>query len=194
MDNVIITTCGLLAFVVFVWEHYGRIHDKQARPTVAIRKVTEKFQAMFAWIGVRLGHLSSFLVHLHVEEIGHTINDLVVSILSLLCSIFHIAKGYAEAMVQYRSRTTIILGTLVLSTLTAASATYFFGNGSALIAGATVLLIISVRVFTCSGATTNDNTCTPPATAAKGVNEEVVGDVQKTRVTRSSARAIPKTE
>lgn len=106
--------CAAVSFAVFAavlaWEHAARIRGHRFKPSRGIRWLATKSAQLFRYLGRLLAWLSSFMTVL--EELKHTLADLLRPTVDLLTSFAFVAYGYVEQAGRYRYPLLVFAGSV----------------------------------------------------------------------------------
>jgi hypothetical protein len=99
---------------IVLWEHFGRIFHLAFKPSIPLAFLADQFIKLFTWLGAWAAKLSSYLIHLKLDELWPSIKALAKPCLELAFSWWHFWKSYMEVAMTYSTPLTVFIGTLVL--------------------------------------------------------------------------------
>jgi hypothetical protein len=98
--------------IVFSWEHVARITDFTFKPSVFLDWCATWARVTCTWAGASAARISSFLVHLHLEDGLKTLDALLRPTVQLIVSPYYAIKECS--MLEYKIPVTIVIGTIIL--------------------------------------------------------------------------------
>jgi hypothetical protein len=114
-SKTIILCASLFMFSILVWEHVGRGHEMNFRPSIGLKIVAGWAQDFFTRFGKFFAWVSSFLTNIDLQEVWKTIYDIGRPIFDICTSVFYFAKGYVEYATEFVNKTWLVyVGSIVV--------------------------------------------------------------------------------
>lgn len=114
---------GGCTITLFVWEHFGRQKKWTIRPSIGLKKFSQKSLDFFSKAGNKFAVVSSFLAYLKLGEIIITMKDLVGPLIRIICSPLSTIYGFCQYANKHGDKSWIVYlgGVLILTLLITAS-------------------------------------------------------------------------
>uniref|UniRef100_A0A6C0C883 Uncharacterized protein n=1 Tax=viral metagenome TaxID=1070528 RepID=A0A6C0C883_9ZZZZ len=122
---------GLICLAVsgcIALEHIGRLKNLPIKPSIPFQFMHDKLKILFSWIGEHFAKISSFLSLIDLTELKQTIYDIVSPICGIVVSPLYTVEGYINALVNYKPRWQVYLGSISICAIVTIGL-YYFNKG-----------------------------------------------------------------
>lgn len=115
VQSRVLRIAGVILVTVLAFEHAARVNKwAHARPSVWLESAARVSRAGFEWLVARFVWLSSFLVHLHLDELLLSAGDLARALSMLVSSPLWFVYGYTHGAAEYMHPWIIWTGSALL--------------------------------------------------------------------------------